>query len=271
MTTFREFEHAGWSDNSTARSYHQHLGHVTSGCIPDLLDAAGFKRGDKVLDVACGAGYVAAAARDRGADATGVDFSALQVRLAEKTYPGIRFIEGDAEALPFEDGEFDAVLNAFGLPHIPNAEKAVTEACRVLKPGGRFAYASWGEPSRCVGFSMVYDAVRAHGTLDVGLPPGPNFFGYGDVNYAHDLLGRAGFTAISTKEVPLTWRTSSPDTVVEGLSTGTVRAGAVLKRQTPDNLARIKQYMRERVSQFRDNGGYAVPSPALVVAGRKPG
>jgi hypothetical protein len=67
------------------------------------------------------------------------------------------------------------------------------------------------------------------------------------------------------------WRTSSPDTVVEGLSNGTVRAGAVLKRQTPDDLVRIKQYMRERVSQFRDNGGYAVPSPALVVAGRKPG
>ena len=169
------FEHAGWSDNSTAKSYHRYVGQVTVGCIPDLLDAGGFKRGDRVLDVACGAGYVAAAAHARGADAVGVDFSALQVKLAEKTYPGIRFIEGDAEALPFGEGEFDAVLNAFGLPHIPNAEKVLTEACRVLKPGGRFAYASWYEPSRCIGISMAYDTVRAHGTLDVGLPPGPNF------------------------------------------------------------------------------------------------
>ncbi len=271
MTTFREFEQAGWSDNSIAQAYHQHVGQVTIGCIPDLLDAAGFKRGDRVLDVACGAGYVAAAAHDRGADAVGVDFSAPQVRLAEQTYPNIRFIEGDAEALPFMGGEFDAVLNAFGLPHIPNADKATAEAHRVLKPGGRFAYASWCEASKCIGFSMVYDAVRAHGKLDVGLPLGPNFFGYGNPDYAKDMLGRAGFADVSVKEVPLVWRTATPDAVVEGLSCGTVRASAVLKRQSPENLVKIKQHMRERVSQFRQDGAYAVPSPALVVAGRKRG
>ena len=271
MTTFREFEQAGWSDNSTAVSYHQHLGQVTTGCIPDLLDAAHVKRGDKVLDVACGAGYVAAAARDRGAAAAGVDFSPSQVRLAQQTYPGIRFVEGDAEALPFPDGEYDAVLNAFGLPHATNADKVASQSHRVLKPGGRFAYASWCEASKCIGFSMVYDAIRAHGTLDVGLPPGPNFFGYGDVTYANELLGRAGFTDISAKEVPLVWRAPSPEFIIDTLSTGTVRAAATLKRQSPENLAKIKQHMRDRVSQFRADGGYAVPSPALVVAGRKPG
>jgi SAM-dependent methyltransferase len=271
MTTFRDFEHAGWSDNATAHSYHQHVAKVTTGCIPDLLDGAAFKRGDRVLDVACGAGYVAAAAHERGASAIGVDFSPSQVKLAEQTYPAIRFIEGDAEALPFADNEFDAVLNAFGLPHIPNADKAAAEACRVLRPGGRFAYASWGEASKCVGFSMVYDAVRAHGSLDAGLPPGPNFFGFGDPAYARALLGGAGFIDVSMKEVPLVWRVSSPDTVVEGLSCGTVRAAAVIKRQSPDNVIRIKQHMRDRVEQYRQGDGYEVPSPALVAVGRKPG
>ena len=218
MTSFRDFEHAGWSDNSVAKSYHQHLGQVTVGCIPDLFDAARFKRGDRVLDVACGAGYVAAAAHDRGAEAVGVDLSASQVRLAEQTYPSIRFIEGDAEALPFADGEFAAVLNAFGLPHISNADKAAAEAHRVLKPGGRFAYASWCVASACIGFSMVYDAVRAHGSLDVGLPPGPIFFGYGDPHYAREMLGCAGFSEVSVKEVPLVWRAADPDAVIEGIS-----------------------------------------------------
>ena len=52
MTTFREFEQARLvADNSTAHAYHEYVGQVTIGCIPDLLDAAGFKRGDKVLDV----------------------------------------------------------------------------------------------------------------------------------------------------------------------------------------------------------------------------
>jgi hypothetical protein len=85
------------------------------------------------------------------------------------------------------------------------------------------------------------------------------------------MLDRAGFTGFTAKEVPLVWRAAMPDTIVEGLATGTVRAAAVLKRQSPDNLGKIKLYMRERVSQFRDNGGYAVPSPAMVMAGRKPG
>ncbi|MEK1931207.1 MAG: methyltransferase domain-containing protein [Pararhizobium sp.] len=124
---FRDFEHAGWGNETVASSYHRHLGEVTSGSIPELLRAANVSAGDKVLDVACGAGYVAAAARDKGAKAVGVDFSAAQVRLAEQTYPDIRFIEGDAEALPFADGEFDAVLNAFGLPHLPNPDKALAE------------------------------------------------------------------------------------------------------------------------------------------------
>jgi SAM-dependent methyltransferase len=271
MTTFREFEEAGWSDQSTARAYHEHLGQVTAGCIPDLLELAAVGPGAKVLDVACGAGYVAAAARDKGAEATGVDFAPAQVRLAEQTYPDIRFMQGDAEALPFPDGVFDTVLNTFGLPHVTDANKVVAEAFRVLKPGGRFGYASWCDATKCIGFSMVYDAVRAHGTMDVGLPPGPNFFGYGDPAFARELLGRAGFVDVAVREVPLVWRVQSPEAIVDGLSNGTVRAAAVLKRQSAENRAKIRQHMRDRVMQFPDAGGYAVPSPALVVVGRKPG
>jgi SAM-dependent methyltransferase len=267
---FRDFEHAGWGNDTTAIAYHRHLGEVTSQCIPELIRAASLKAGDKVLDVACGAGYVAAAARDRGAEVVGVDFSAAQVRLAEQTYPDIRFIEGDAEALPFAEGEFDAVLNAFGLPHIPNPDKAAAEAYRVLKPTGRFAYASWCEATKCIGFSMIYDAIRAHGSLDVGLPAGPNFFGYGDLNYATEMLDRAGFTNVSATEVPLVWRVSSPDAIIEAITSGTVRAAAVFNRQSSENLANIKRYLRERVSRFEQNGAYAVPAPALVVTARKP-
>lgn len=267
--TFWEFEHAGWVDDSVTLAYHRYLGEVTRACIPALLDAAGLKAGDRVLDIACGAGYVAAAARDQGADAIGVDFSAAQVRLAQRSYPGIRFLEGDAEALPFTDGEFDVVLNAFGLPHVPDPDIATAEAYRVLKPGGAFAYASWCEASKCIGFSMFYDAIRTHGSLDVGLPPGPNFFGCGSPDYATEMLGKAGFTSVLIKEVPLVWRASSPDTIIEAVSSGTVRAAAVLERQSQESLAKIKQSLRERISGFRRNGVFAVPTPALVVVGHR--
>jgi SAM-dependent methyltransferase len=267
--TFRTFEHAGWVNDTVALAYHHHLREVTTGCIPDLLKAADLKAGDRLLDVACGAGYVAAAARDRGANAIGVDFSAARIRLAEQTYPGIRFVEGDAEALPFADGEFDAVVNAFGLPHVPNPDKVTAEAYRVLKPAGRFAYASWCEPSKCIAFSMVYDDIRAHGSLDVGLPPGPDFFGCGRPDYAEEMLSRAGFADASMEEVPLIWRVPSPDAFIAFICTSTVRAAAVLRRQSPDSLEKIRQHLRERVLQFERNGIYAVPAPALVVAARK--
>lgn len=268
--SFRDFEHAGWSSASVAASYHRQLGDVTSGCIPQLLRAVGLQAGERVLDVACGAGYVAAAARELGAEAVGVDFSPAQVQLAEQSHPGIRFVEGDAAALPFADGAFDVVLNAFGLPHVTDPDKVVAEAWRVLKPGGRFAYASWCEPAKCVAFSMVYDAVRAHGTLEVGLPPGPNFFGYGDIAYARVMLGRAGFTDVEGTEVPLVWRVAAPDDIVDAIASGTVRAAAVLNAQSPENLAKIKQHLRERVAGFEQDGSYPVPAPAMVVAARRP-
>jgi SAM-dependent methyltransferase len=97
---FRDFELGGWDNDAVAISYHRTLSEVTSGCIPALIEAAAVMRGHKVLDVACGAGYVAATARGRGADAIGVDFSQAQVRLARQTYLDARFVEGDAEELP---------------------------------------------------------------------------------------------------------------------------------------------------------------------------
>ena len=58
-------------------------------------------------------------------------------------------------------------------------------------------------------FSMIYDAIRTCGTLDVGLPAGPNFFSYGDPKYAKELLDQAGFADVTTSEVPLIWRAAS--------------------------------------------------------------
>lgn len=265
--TFSQFEYAGWGDEGVALSYHQSFAEVTRACVPALLELARLKLGDRILDVACGGGYVAAAARDRGARAVGIDFSAAQIRLARQAYPGTQFVEGDAEALPFGDREFHVVFNAFGMPHVPNPGAATAEAHRVLIPGGRFVYASWAEPTKCIALAMFYDAIRAHGTLDVGLPPGPNFFGCGTADIAKEMLGGVGFRDITTTEVALVWRVPSPDTVFDVISSGTVRTAAVLNRQKPESLAAIKSALRERVSAFRQKSSYAVPAPALIVVG----
>ena len=93
---FREFEYAGWQE--FARGYHDNFAKLTTQVIGPLLDAVNVVEGVCVLDIATGAGYVAAAAAERGAAVIGVDFSGIQVAMAREQYPGIEFQEGDAEA-----------------------------------------------------------------------------------------------------------------------------------------------------------------------------
>ena len=140
---FGDFEKRGW--DQAADPYHRHWGVLTRQSSESLLDAACVQAGAKVLDVATGAGYVAAAAHQRGAIAIGLDFSPVQVELARKTYTGMEFRQGDAENLPFEAARFDAVVMGLCLLHLPHAERAVAERHSVcsdpeaisLQPSGR--------------------------------------------------------------------------------------------------------------------------------------
>jgi len=101
--------------------------------------AAVVQPGDRVLDVCCGTGDLALAASEAGGGVTGLDFSAPMLERARGKSSEIEWIEGDALALPFADGSFDAVTIGFGLRNLPNVERGLTELRRVLRPGGRLA------------------------------------------------------------------------------------------------------------------------------------
>jgi ubiquinone/menaquinone biosynthesis C-methylase UbiE len=267
--SFREFEQAGWENPGVVVKYHEHLSAVTTQSTGALLDAAGVRKGSRVLDVATGAGYVAGAAAQRGADATGIDFSAAQVRLARETYPAVRFEQADAEALPFEPDKFDAVVNGFGMCHLANPDVALREAFRVLKPGGRVAFAVWDLPERAVGFGAVYAAVRAHGTMDVGLPVGPNFFFFSDPGQSTRALRDAGFVSPSCQQVPQVWRLSYPDELFEVVTEGSVRAAATIRSQSTSARDAIRAALRETVMSYKRGDHFAVPMPAVIASALK--
>lgn len=104
-----------------------------------------------VLDVATGTGTIAAAAVARGATSVvGVDTSQAMIELCAPlaaAHPGsLSFKLGDAEALPAPDASFDSVMLGFALLHLPDPTKALSEAFRVLKPGGSVAFSVWESP-----------------------------------------------------------------------------------------------------------------------------
>ena len=145
----------------------------------------------QVLDVCCGPGMLAAGALKRGAEAIGLDFSVEAVELARRLVPNGRFQQGDAQALPFPAASFDAVLCGYGVMHLPEPAAALREMLRVLRPGGRAALSVWDAPG--FGFTLVYEAVRARGSMEVALPHGPDFFQFGSPERMWAALVEAGF------------------------------------------------------------------------------
>ena len=101
--------------------------------------AAVVRPGDRVLDACCGTGDLAIAAAAAGGKVTGVDFSKPMLERARRKAPEIEWIEGDALALPFEDGSFDAATVGFGVRNLSDLEAGLRELRRVVRPVGRVA------------------------------------------------------------------------------------------------------------------------------------
>ena len=93
--------------------------------------------GDRVLDACCGTGDLAIAAQRAGGKVTGLDFSERMLEHARAKSAEVEWIQGDALALPFEDGSFDAATVGFGVRNLEELEAGLRELRRVLRPGGR--------------------------------------------------------------------------------------------------------------------------------------
>jgi ubiquinone/menaquinone biosynthesis C-methylase UbiE len=267
---FHEFERAGWEDADVVRHYEREIAALTRQSSGPLLDAGRVGAGARVLDVACGPGSLTAAAAERGASAMGVDFSSAQVVVASRRHPGLRFEVADASALPFPDASFDAVLSSFGMLHFPDASAAAAEACRVLLPGGRFAFTVWDRPERVVAMGALLRAVRAHGRMDIGIPAGPDFFALSEPARSQQLLLAAGFENPTVEYVPQVWRLTAPEQIFEVFQRATVRMRALLQAQSAEQTARIRAALCEEISAYRRGDGYELPMPALLATGSKP-
>ena len=234
-----------------------------------LAESAELRAGSRVLDVATGSGNAAISAARSGTSVVGVDYvpTLLEDARGRARAEGldIEFIEGDAEALPVETGEFDAVLSVFGSMFAPDHARAAAEMIRACKPGGTIATASWAPEG------FVADMFRVTGGY-VSPPAGvASPMLWGSAAHLREIFGDS-ITRSSSRERMCIFRFTTPETFVAFFRRyygPTNRAFARLDDAGQSGLAGDLAQLAREADVNRDGGSIAIPSAYLETIARR--
>jgi SAM-dependent methyltransferase len=193
------------------------------------------------------------------------------VRLARERNPDIEFRLGDAQALDFPDAAFDVAIMSFGLLHLAEPEKAISECARVLCRGGRFGFSVWAGPHLSKGARIVEDAINEYANKNVDIPQGPESFTYSNEKNCRVSLAKAGFdkSTFLFETVEAQWMVPNPNFLFESELRAGVRTAALLARQTSETLERISNRIADSVSSYAKGDGFAIPFSAHIISARK--
>jgi SAM-dependent methyltransferase len=203
LNALKSRQQAAWSSGDYAV-----IGTTLQLVGEQLAEACDLRWDERVLDVAAGNGNATLAAARRGAKVTSTDYvSSLLDRGADRARAeglDVRFQVADAEALPFEDASFDAVLSTFGVMFSPDHAKAASEMARVCRPGGRIGMANW-TPECLVG--QMFKVLGRHLPPPAGVQP-PSLWGV--ESHLRSLFGdRADAITITRREFNFRYRSAA--------------------------------------------------------------
>ena len=132
-----------------------------------VVGLAAVQSGNRALDLCCGTGDIAHALAQRGAETIGLDFSAQMLEVAEarlknskSKIPNLKFIQGDAQQLPFPENSFDIVTVGYGLRNLTSWERGLDEMFRVAKPGARLIVLDFGKPANLIWRKIYFTHLR---------------------------------------------------------------------------------------------------------------
>ena len=266
VEAFRRFEREGW--DRVAHLFHDVWAPLTTQFLEPLLAAAGVRAGHRVLDLACGPGYLAAAAAARGAEVVALDLSTAMAAEARRRHPGLDVRIGPAEAVDLPSASFDRVLMSFGVSHVADPIAVFREARRLLRSGGSFAFTAWAGPEESPGARLLEGTIAAHAMPASDLPRGPDSYLHASPAHAAAPLAAAGFPGLSSTLVVGAWRVPSAAVILDAELHAGVRTSALLSRQEPARLAAIAADLGAGLEAYRDGDGFALPMSAWVHVAR---
>ena len=236
---------------------------------PLVAEAARAEPGQKSLDVACGTGVLAREMHrraGRGAGTSGLDCNPGMLAVARRTEPAIDWVEGKAEALPFPDHSFDAVVSQFGLMFFEDRRAALREMWRVLRPGGHMVVAVWDSLGNLPGFAALEALFRQQlGEEAAASLRAP--FVLGDRAALGGLIEAAKIAdgKIETRHGTARFRS------IEDWVRTEVKGWTLADRVDDEGYQRLQQSAQERLRDFTDSdGSVAFPVAAHFIVARKP-
>jgi len=149
----KQREIAFFDRHAAADDYDVFAPQATARLIDAFVRLSALPARARVVDLGCGSGAFTHLLRRAGYDCVGLDISGKLVEAGRRKHPGIQFLQGDIEHLPFADASFDGVLLSGVVHHFPDPSRCAAEVFRVLRPQGRFVAF---DPNRMNPFMWLY-------------------------------------------------------------------------------------------------------------------
>lgn len=242
-----------------------------------MLDLARVQPGQRILDVAAGAGEPAVSAAERvgpGGYVLATDISEGIVELARQVARerGLKQIETramDGEKLDLPDASFDAVLCRLGLIYMPHPVMALREWRRALRAGGRVAVAVFSTPERNPWGAMPASIIRRRAQLPLPAPGQPGPFSLGGPGVLEGIFRQAGFADPEIRAVPVPHRIASAADYVRVASEAFGGFNAMMAHLPPQDRESVWNEVETSMRSFESPGGFEVPGECLVGAATK--
>ena len=242
-----------------------------------LLEAAGIRCGDTVLDIGCGCGHTtrAAARRANPGDVLGVDLSGPMLERARQVarnagVDNVRFEQADAQMHAFAGQAFDAAISRFGVMFFDDPMAAFSNLGSALRGAGRITFVCWRTLLENEFIAVPAGAALQHVPLpDLGDPSAPGPFSLADADRIRTVLGDGGFSDIQIDPLrePL-WLGADADDAI-GFIRGTSFAREVLDAAPPDAAARALDAARVALQPFESDDGVILGSSAWLVCANR--